>query len=115
MVDSVRLASPPANPLRGRMDGTGQAFAPRAFDSVEDGAAPFFPAETHQGPPLSLAYAAPDLSLIVCTLDEAASIGGVLREASAVLARVSHEIIVVDDSADERTADVVRAFASTNS
>lgn len=55
----------------------------------------------------------PALSLVVCTLNEAESIGAVLREASAVLAEIPHEIIVVDDSSDEATADVVRAYAVT--
>jgi dolichol-phosphate mannosyltransferase len=55
---------------------------------------------------------APSLSLVVCTLNEAESIGAVLREASGVLARIAHEIIVVDDSSDEATADVVRAYAA---
>lgn len=54
---------------------------------------------------------APDLSLVICTLDEADSIGPVLREALDHLAGVEVEIIVVDDSADERTADAVRACA----
>lgn len=53
------------------------------------------------------------VSLIICTLDESASIAGVLHEASQVLAHCSHEIIVVDDSADERTADVVRDFGAS--
>ncbi len=55
---------------------------------------------------------APALSLVVCTLNEAESVGAVLREASGVLAGMSHEIIVVDDSSDEATADVVRAYAA---
>lgn len=54
---------------------------------------------------------APDLSLVICTLDEADSIGPVLRETLAELGEVNVEIIVVDDSADERTADAVRACA----
>lgn len=54
---------------------------------------------------------APDLSLVICTLDEAGSIGPVLREALGHLAGVEVEIIVVDDSTDERTADAVRACA----
>ena len=56
----------------------------------------------------------PLLSLVVCTLNEAESIGAVLREASGVLASIEHEIIVVDDSSDEATADVVRAYAGMN-
>ncbi|KQW81846.1 glycosyltransferase [Brevundimonas sp. Root1279] len=54
---------------------------------------------------------APELSLVICTLDESESIGPVLREALGHLAHVDVEILVVDDSADERTADVVRACA----
>lgn len=55
---------------------------------------------------------APLLSLVICTLDEHEAIGGVLRELEDHLAGVSHEIIVVDDSADSRTADVVSAYAA---
>lgn len=54
---------------------------------------------------------APDLSLVICTLDESGSIGPVLREALGHLSHVRAEIIVVDDSTDERTADAVRACA----
>lgn len=54
---------------------------------------------------------APELSLVICTLDESESIGPVLREALGHLAHVDVEILVVDDSADERTADVVRTCA----
>ena len=53
----------------------------------------------------------PALSLVICTLDEAESIGAVLREASAALADLAYEIIVVDDSEDDRTAAVVLAYA----
>ncbi|GLQ94927.1 glycosyltransferase [Dyella acidisoli] len=52
------------------------------------------------------------LSLVVCTLDEFEAIGGVLRELDQHLQGISHEIIVVDDSADNRTADVVNAYAA---
>jgi dolichol-phosphate mannosyltransferase len=51
----------------------------------------------------------PLLSLVICTLDEAESIGAVLREARAALAGIAHEIIVVDDSADDRTAGAALA------
>jgi dolichol-phosphate mannosyltransferase len=57
---------------------------------------------------------APLLSVIICTLDEHEAIGGVLRELDAELLGVGHEIIVVDDSTDERTGDVVNAYAATN-
>lgn len=52
----------------------------------------------------------PDLSLVVCVLDEAQAIGSVLKELDEALTGISAEIIVVDDSADEATAAVVRAF-----
>src|ERR1700745_4034034 len=52
------------------------------------------------------------LSLVICTLNEHEAIGGVLRELDEHLHDVSHEIIVVDDSPDNRTADVVSAYAA---
>lgn len=55
---------------------------------------------------------APTLSLVICTLDEHEAIGGVLRELDQHLGGISHEIIVVDDSADPRTADAVAAYAA---
>jgi len=54
------------------------------------------------------------LSLVICTLDEHEAIGGVLHELDRHLGDISHEIIVVDDSADNRTAEVVEAYASTH-
>lgn len=54
----------------------------------------------------------PTLSLVICTLDEHEAIGGVLRELDDHLKGISHEIIVVDDSADNRTADVVDTYAA---
>ena len=57
---------------------------------------------------------APDLSLVICTLDESDSIGPVLRETLVHLEGLDVEIIVVDDSADERTADAVRACARSD-
>jgi dolichol-phosphate mannosyltransferase len=51
----------------------------------------------------------PRVSLIICTLDEHEAIGGVLDEVRSVLAGVAHEIIVVDDSANDLTAMVVKA------
>ncbi len=53
------------------------------------------------------AWRRPRISLIICTLDEHEAIGGVLDAVSADLAHIAHEIIVVDDSADDRTAQVV--------
>lgn len=49
----------------------------------------------------------PHVSLVICTLDESASIAAVLDQASKGLEGLNHEIIVVDDSADDRTAAVV--------
>jgi dolichol-phosphate mannosyltransferase len=54
---------------------------------------------------------APLLSIVICTLDEHEAIGGVLHELDTHLVAIDHEIIVVDDSADERTGDVVNAYA----
>lgn len=58
--------------------------------------------------------ARPRVSVIICTLDEHEAIGGVLDDVTADLAEVSHEIIVVDDSADDRTAEVVNERARRN-
>jgi dolichol-phosphate mannosyltransferase len=55
--------------------------------------------------------ARPILSVVICTLDEHEAIGGVLDDLSADLIGESYEIIVVDDSADDRTAEVVLARA----
>jgi dolichol-phosphate mannosyltransferase len=49
----------------------------------------------------------PSLSVVICTLDEHEAIGGVLDDVVADLAGTSFEIIVVDDSTDARTAQVV--------
>jgi len=53
----------------------------------------------------------PRVSVVICTLDEQEAIGGVLDAVSADLAGVAHEIIVVDDSLDDATAQVVLARA----
>ena len=60
--------------------------------------------------------AKPALSVVICTLDESEAIVGVLREAGAALAELPHELIVVDDSTDDRTAEAVLAVqaAQTN-
>lgn len=51
----------------------------------------------------------PDLSVVICTLNEADSIGPLIDEIGAALAGVSHEIIVVDDdSRDATQAEVQR-------
>lgn len=57
------------------------------------------------------AWKHPHLSLVICTLNEHEAIGGVLDAVSADLLDVSHEIIVVDDSVDDRTARVVEERA----
>lgn len=49
----------------------------------------------------------PKVSVVICTLDEHEAIGGVLDDVIADLAGVRHEIIVVDDSLDDATAQVV--------
>jgi len=53
----------------------------------------------------------PKVSVVICTLDEHEAIGGVLDEVIAELSGLPYEIIVVDDSADDRTAQVVLARA----
>ena len=62
--------------------------------------------------PVAEAY--PSVSVIICTLDEHEAIGGVLDDVAADLAGTPYEIIVVDDSADDRTAQVVRGRARLN-
>ena len=57
----------------------------------------------------------PILSVVICTLDESEAIVGVLREAGAALADLPHELIVVDDSTDERTAEAVLAVQAAQS
>ena len=57
--------------------------------------------------------AAPELSLIICTLNEGAAIRSVITEISDTLAHISHEIIVVDDNSADNTGDEVRAVAAT--
>lgn len=56
----------------------------------------------------------PLISLVICTLDEADSIEAVLNSAHQALTGRRYEIIVVDDSADEATADVIRQHALCN-
>lgn len=60
----------------------------------------------------AMPHARPVISVVICTLDEHEAIGGVLSELSARLSGIHHEIIVVDDSTDERTADAVNAYAA---
>lgn len=56
----------------------------------------------------------PRVSVVICTLDEQEAIGGVLDEVTADLAGVPHEIVVVDDSIDDATAQVVLGRARLN-
>ena len=56
---------------------------------------------------LDQARAEPVLSMVICTLDEHESIGGVIDSTSRALAGLPHEIIVVDDSEGELTARAV--------
>jgi dolichol-phosphate mannosyltransferase len=56
----------------------------------------------------------PDLSLVICTLNEAQAIGPVLREVRTALQDLRFEVIVVDDSDDDATARVVLAHAATD-
>src|SRR6185312_7582525 len=56
---------------------------------------------------------APELSLIICTLNEGAAIRSVITEVSDTLAHIPHEIIVVDDNSADNTAAEVLAVAAT--
>ncbi len=58
--------------------------------------------------PAAASLPAPYVSVVICTLDESQAIGGVIDELVEALGEITHEIIVVDDSADERTAHAVR-------
>jgi dolichol-phosphate mannosyltransferase len=57
--------------------------------------------------PVVTPHAFPRVSVVICTLDEHEAIGGVLDDVIADLAGITHEIIVVDDSIDDATAQVV--------
>ena len=54
---------------------------------------------------------APELSLIICTLNEGAAIRSVIIEISDTLAHIPHEIIVVDDNSADNTGAEVLAVA----
>ena len=56
---------------------------------------------------------APELSLIICTLNEGAAIRSVITEVSDTLAHIPHEIIVVDDNSSDNTGAEVLAVAAT--
>jgi len=58
--------------------------------------------------------AAPDLSLVICTLNEGAAIRSVIEEVTATLSGINHEIIVVDDNSQDNTAAEVLAVAETH-
>lgn len=55
---------------------------------------------------------APELSLVICTLNEGEAIGPLLAEVAAALSGVTHEIIVVDDESSDGTAARVRSVAA---
>ncbi|ESQ84480.1 hypothetical protein AEAC466_09000 [Asticcacaulis sp. AC466] len=55
----------------------------------------------------------PELSLIICTLNEGAAIRSVIEEVSDTLKHISHEIIVVDDNSADNTAAEVLELAKT--
>lgn len=68
-------------------------------------------------PGLTFDYAADRqrlLSVVICTLNEHESIGRVLDELEQALDGIRHEVIVVDDSPDERTADAVHRQRSAS-
>lgn len=56
----------------------------------------------------------PELSLVICTLNEHEAIARVLAEAEAAMAAMAYEIVVVDDSDDDRTAAIVRGRAAAD-
>jgi dolichol-phosphate mannosyltransferase len=55
-----------------------------------------------------------ELSLVICTLDEAEAIGPLLDETGNRLSGLAYELIVVDDSAGDATAAVVLARAAAD-
>lgn len=55
----------------------------------------------------------PDLSLIVCTLNEGAAIRSVIDEICTTLSDINHEIIVVDDNSQDNTQSEVLDLAKT--
>lgn len=56
----------------------------------------------------------PDLSLVICTLNEGAAIRSVIEEITATLAGINHEIIVVDDNSQDATQSEVLDVAKTH-
>ncbi len=63
---------------------------------------------------INASAASPILSLVICTLNEAAAIGPLLAEIGSALEGVSHEIIVVDDDSADGTAQVVAGLAEAD-
>ncbi len=59
------------------------------------------------------AVTAPDLSLVICTLNEGAAIRSVIEEITQTLAGIKHEIIVVDDNSTDATQSEVLDLAKT--
>ncbi|MGA9659144.1 MAG: glycosyltransferase [Asticcacaulis sp.] len=55
----------------------------------------------------------PDLSLIICTLNEGTAIRSVINEICDTLAHIHHEIIVVDDNSTDNTAAEVLDVAKS--
>ena len=55
----------------------------------------------------------PELSVIICTLNEADAIGDLIDELGLALAGVAHEIVVVDDDSVDATQTIVEAKAAS--
>lgn len=66
-----------------------------------------------QRPATDGARPAPDLSLIICTLNEGAAIRSVIDEICTTLADINHEIIVVDDNSQDQTHSEVLDVAKS--
>ncbi len=70
-------------------------------------------ADTEFNPVVTASATIPDLSLIICTLNEGAAIRSVIEEISDTLSHINHEIIVVDDNSTDRTQSEVLDLAKT--
>jgi dolichol-phosphate mannosyltransferase len=66
-----------------------------------------------QRPATDGARPAPDLSLVICTLNEGAAIRSVIDEICTTLEGISHEIIVVDDNSQDQTQSEVLEVAKS--
>ena len=75
-----------------------------ASPSIEGGAAGVVPATR---------YTAPELAIVIPTLNERDNVPVVVERLNRVLAGISWEAIFVDDDSPDGTADVVRALART--